>query len=129
MTQKENDQLTAVDKRLVELNDKKLLLAKLRTRGIMQEQDYLTELTGIDQELEKLRREQKKVLTGDESLEQITQLKRLQTMLDDSEVLTALDGGRVADIVDGIVVESRTQLTFQLPGGLQLNAKIGEAME
>lgn len=129
MTQKGNDQLTAVDKRLVELNDKKLLLTKLRTRGIMQEQDYLTELAGIDQELDKLRRERKKVLTGDESLDQITQLKRLQTMLADSEVLTAFDGSSVADIVDGIVVESRTQLTFQLPGGLQLNANIGEAME
>lgn len=125
--QKGNEQLVYVDKRLVELNDKKLLMTKLWTRGIMQEQDYLTEISGIDQELDKLRKERKKVLSGDDGLEQIAQLKRLQSILADSEVQVGFSRDMLLDIVDHITLESRNRLLFQLIGGLELPESIGEA--
>ena len=124
-TQKGNDQLCAIDKRLVELNDKKLLLTKLQTRGIMQEQDYLTEISSVDQEMEKLRKERKKVLTGDDDLEQINQFKRLQNVLNDSEVLTEFSADRLADVVDNITVKGRNSACFHLPGGLMLTESLG----
>lgn len=124
-TKRGNDQLCAIDKRIAELNDKKLLLTKLRTRGVMEEQDYLTETASVDQESERLKKERRKVLSGDDDLEQIMQLKRLQTILADSDVLTAFDAEKLTDTVDGIIVDGRHRIRFCLPGGLVLNESLG----
>ena len=125
-TNKGNEQLTAIDKRLVELNDKKLLLTKLRTRGIMMELDYLNETVGIDQEMEKLRRDRKKALTGDDDLEQINQFKRLQALVADSEMMISFNPEKLTDIVDMITVVNRNLIRFRLLGGLEVNETLGE---
>lgn len=126
-TKRSNDELAAIDRRLVELNDKKLLLTKLRTRGIMQEKDYLTEISGVDQEMDKLRKERKKVLSGDDGLEQIAQLRHLQSILAENEVQVMFNIDMLLDIVDSITVESRERIIFRLLGGLELPEGIVEA--
>ena len=90
------------------------------------ELDYLNETVGIDQEMEKLRRDRKKALTGDDDLEQINQFKRLQALVADSEMMISFNPEKLTDIVDMITVVNRNLIRFRLLGGLEVNETLGE---
>lgn len=115
---KENARLVDIDRSLVQLNDKKLLLTKLHSKNIMDDATYLNETALIDKDIARLSDERRKMLSSDSDLEQISQIKELQALLAKSEYLRAFDATVFKTTVESAVIRDKEHIEFKLFGGL-----------
>lgn len=121
---RENTRLRDIDLRLVELNDKKHLLTRLQTSGIMDDITYRKEVVSIDQEMSTLQAERKKMLDADDGLQQINQIKELQDILMDTPSAQDFDPETFASIIENATVIGRSNIEFKLLGGFQFTERL-----
>lgn len=121
----ENARLVDIDKRLVELNDKKLLLAKLNARSVMDDKTYASEISVVDADAERLKSERQKMLTSDEDLQQISQLKDIRSFLEGAAQLKEFSGTAFTALVESAVVTDKNHIEFKLFGGLNIPERLG----
>ena len=122
---KENERLIDIDRSLVQLNDKKLLLTKLHSKNIMDDVTFLNETALIDKEISKLSDERRKMLTSDSDLEQISQIKDLQALLNNSKYLRSFDAAVFKASVESAVIHDTGYIEFKLFGGLSFPEHLG----
>ena len=126
---KENARLVDIDKSLVQLNDKKLLLTKLHSKEIMDDTTYLNETAIIDEEISKLSDERRKMLSTDADLEQISQVKELQSLLNSTETLMRFDPVVFRAMVACAIIHDKNNIEFKLFGGLSFPERLGRSAE
>lgn len=78
----ENQQrIQEIDKALADLNARRLVLARLHSKGILNASDYTAQADSLERETAPLRAERRRKLAEDESEDQIEELKTLNDLL------------------------------------------------
>lgn len=124
-TRRENARLLDIDRRLVELNDKKLLLTRLNSKQIMDDATFTIEVASVDQELEQLKSERRKMLVTDTDLNQISQIKDIRDFLNESPALMSFSEEAFTAVIERAVIHDRKHIEFKLFGGLSFPEKLG----
>lgn len=114
-----------IDKKIAELNAQNLVISRLHNKGILDVTDYSAQSTDVNQKVNKLRSDRRKLLQEGENDEMLINLKVLDDTLSEiTEVQTALNESLFREIVDSIMVISNVEIRFKLMGGIELSEEI-----
>ena len=123
-TSENHEKIAEIDKEIADLAARNLVIVRLHTSGILNGSDYSAQSSEINNRISALRSERKKKLAEDGGDEQLDKLKELQGILDEYEPTAAFDEDLFNQIVETAIVMSRTEIVFQLIGGLKLTETI-----
>lgn len=114
-----------IDKKIAELNEQNLVLARLKAKGYMDSADFLTQSTSINQKVNKLRAERRRLIQKDENDQTFDDIKTLCDLIHDMDgCLTVFNEELFCEITKSITMISKTKLRFNLIGGLSLNVNL-----
>jgi hypothetical protein len=114
-----------IDKQIADFNAQNLVLARLKSKDILDSADYSAQSMVINQKVNRLRADRRKLLQEDENDEMLCNLKALYEAISNlRDYVSNFDESLFENIVDSISVKSRTELCFKLIGGLELNENI-----
>ena len=114
-----------IDKEIADLSAKNHVMSRLHTSGALSDADYTQRFSEINKKLTQLRRERRKQLSFEED-EQMTALSELNEVISEYEPSSRFDEELFEQLVEKIVVENNTEITFCLYGGLRLTETIPE---
>lgn len=120
-----NTRIGELDRQIAELNEQNLVITRLKTKGFMDNNDYLEQRAEIDGQIKKLRDERRIQLRTDDDDDTLEQLTALSELIESGdEYMKHFDGEMFACITEKIIATNET-LTFKLLGGLELTERIG----
>ncbi len=120
------ERIKEIDKEIADLSAKNLVITRLHTSGILNTTDYSMQTSEILNKISELRTERKKKLGEDENDVMLDDMKNLNKILIELELKSKFDSELFSQVVEKIVVDDNTQLTFYLIGGLRFTEKISE---
>lgn len=123
-TSENHEKVAEIDKEIADLAARNLVIARLHTSGILNGSDYSAQSSEINNRISALRSERRKKLAEDEGDEQLDKLKGLQGILDEYEPTAAFNEDLFNQIIETATVMSRSEIIFQLIGGLKLTESI-----
>ena len=97
-----------------------LVIARLHSNGVLNSSEYSEQVSAIENKIEKLQVERKRLLACDETNELLRMIKMLNDILSDYNPTEYFDTELFEQIIQSITVESSTELTFHLIGGIDL---------
>ena len=101
------------------------VLARLKTKGFLDNAKYLEQTTEITAKINKLQSELKKLTRSDDEDETLEQIEMLTDYFEKREnPITEFDESAFENIVEKIVVINQNELEFHLIGGLKFIEKI-----
>lgn len=112
--------ITAIDKQIADLSTQNLMIARLRTKSILNESEFSKQALEINSKISKLRSKRKLLLTDDSSEETISNLKHLSETIDNFDYRDGFNEEMFSDTVDQIKAGYDNRLVFTLSGGLEL---------
>lgn len=119
-----NSKIHAIDRQIMELCGQNSVLARLHTKQILSDTDYLEQSSAITQKVCLLRADRRRLLRQDENIEQLESLKELDNIITLTDCQTEFNKTLFENIVERITVPSPTTLCFELIGGLKLTEEI-----
>lgn len=120
-----NKQYLEINKEIAQLKEQTHVLARLKTKGFLDESKYLEQTAEIKSKVEKLYADQRKIARSDDEDEIIDQIKEIALIIDNgSELMTEFDEVMFESLVEKIIVKNQTELEFNLYGGLKFTEKI-----
>lgn len=125
-TSRNQERIRQIDKEIADLGAKNLVITRMHTSGVLDAAEYAKQTTEIGNRITELRIERRKKLSEDENDAMIDSLKELYEMLEEYEPTAEFDEALLDRIVENITVNSNSQLTFRLMGGIELTEEIGE---
>lgn len=125
-TSQNQERIYKIDREIADLGAKNLVITKLHTNGVLSATEYSMQTSEISGRITELRIERKKKLSEDENDELLDLLKDLNEIIKEYEPTIEFDTDLFNRIVDNVVVENNTQITFNLIGGIKLNEEIDE---
>lgn len=123
---KSQERIRQIDKELADLGARNLVIARLHSSGVLNATDYSTQTAELNNKITELRIERRKKLAEDEDDELLEQLKDLEEMLAEYLPQGEFDERLFEGIVEKIMVDDNTKITFKLIGGVELTEKIIE---
>ena len=123
-TSENHEKIAEIDKEIADLAARNLVIARLHTSGILNGSDYSAQSSKINNRISALRSERRMKLAEDEGDEQLDKLKELRGVLDEYEPTAAFNEDLFNQIVETATVMSRSEIVFQLIGGLKLTESI-----
>lgn len=112
--------ISAIDKQIADLSTQNLMIARLRTKSILNESEFSKQALEINSKISKLRSKRKLLLTDDSSEETISNLKHLSETIDNFDYRDGFNEEMFSDTVDQIRAGYDNRLVFTLSGGLEL---------
>ena len=107
------------------LKEQTHVLARLKTKGFLDEAKYLEQTTELNSKTAKLQTEIKKLNVSDEEDETLEQLDMLIGYFEKRQkLMVEFEESAFESIVDKIVVKNQNELEFHLIGGLELAEEI-----
>ncbi len=123
-------QLQQLDKEIADITAKQIILTKLTGKAVLEESEYAKQLAEIKDNVSALRREKKKLLADNERDSLIEDLEFLNEQIATVDLNGEFNADLFEHIVEKIIVNDSTELTFCLLGGLHLTESIqGEKCE
>lgn len=120
-----NRQYIEINKEVVQLREQMHVLARLKTKGFLDESKYVEQITEINARIEKLSRELRKIVQSDDEDEMIEHIKEIASIIENgTDLMTGFDDVMFESLVDKIVVKNREEFEFNLVGGLKFKEKI-----
>jgi len=120
-----NGAMLAIAKEIAALQEKTLVLNRLRERNLIPADAFLTKNAGISTRLAELKRQRRILLEGsDESHNVLTGLRELQRILKETKITPSFDEELFASTVETVIAESADKVWFRMLGGLKLPAEI-----
>ena len=120
-----NKDLLEIHKQIAKLKEQTHVLARLKTKGFLDEAKYLGQTTELNSKIAKLQTEIKKLNVSDEEDETLEQLDMLIGYFEKRQkLMVEFEELAFESIVDKIVVKNQNELEFHLIGGLELTEKI-----
>lgn len=119
-----------IHKEIAKLKEQTHVLARLKTKGFLDNAKYLEQTTELTAKINKLQSELKKLTRSDdedETLEQIEEL--IDHFKKQTEPLNEFDESAFESIVEKIVVINQNELEFNMIGGLKFTEKFVESIE
>lgn len=118
-------QVMEIHKEIAKLKEQTHVLARLKTKGFLDEAKYIEQTTELTSKINKLQAELKKLTRSDDEDETIEQIEMLTDFFEKREKpMTEFEEKEFESIVDKIVVKGQNELEFHLIGGLKFNEKI-----
>lgn len=120
-----NQQYMDITKEIAKLKEQTHILARLKTKGFLDEAKYLEQTTELHAKLNKLNRELRKIAQSDEEDEVIDQMKEIASIIENGiDFMTEFDEVLFESLVEKIIVKSRNKLEFHLHGGLKFTERL-----
>lgn len=118
-------QVMDISKEIAKLREQTHVLARLKTKGFLDEAKYLEQTTALNSKIAKFQTEIKKLNVSDEEDETLEQLDMLIGNFEKRQkLMVEFEESAFESIVDKIVVKDQNELEFHLIGGLELTEKI-----
>lgn len=120
-----NPRVMDIHKEIAKLREQVHVLSRLKTKGFLDEAKYQEQTTELNAKINRLQQELKRMTRSDEEDESLDQIEMLTDLFEKREkLMTEFEPDMFESIVDRIVVKSRSELEFNLIGGLKLTEKI-----
>ena len=114
-----------IHKETAKLREQTHVLARLKTKGFLDEVKYIKQTTELTAKINKLQAELKKLTRSDDEDETIDQIEMLIDFFEkQSKPITEFDESAFESIVEKIVVVNQHELEFHLIGELKLRENI-----
>ena len=116
-----------IDKSIAELNNKNLVLARLKIKSIIRPAEYTEQSGKINSRVNELRSERIKLLKEQDENNTLSGLRKLNEIISNIEnPLTEFDEQLFKSMVNKITVPTHTSICFELLGGLKITESIPE---
>lgn len=120
-----NTNVMDIHKEIAKLKEQNHVLARLKTKGFLDNAKYLEQTSEISAKINKLQSELKKITRSDDEDETIEQLEMLIEYFEKQEnTMTEFEESVFEFLIKKIVVINQTELEFQIIGGLKFKEKI-----
>jgi site-specific DNA recombinase len=114
-----------IHKEIAKFREQTHVLARLKTKGFLDEAKYIEQTTELTAKINKLQAELKKFTHSDDEDETLDQIEILIDFFEKRDSpMTEFEETAFESIVDKIVVKSQHELEFHLIGGLKFKEKI-----
>lgn len=118
-------QVMDIHKEIAKLREQTHVLARLKTKGFLDNTKYLEQTTELSAKINKLQSELKKFTRSDDEDETMNQIEMLIDFFENQEnFMTEFDESAFESIVDKIVVIDNNELEVHLISGLKFKEKI-----
>lgn len=118
-------QVMDIHKEIAKFREQTHVLARLKTKGFLDEAKYIEQITELTAKINKLQAELKKLTRSDDEDETLDQIEILIDFFEKRDSpMTEFEETAFESIVDKIVVKSQHELEFHLIGGLKFKEKI-----
>lgn len=118
-------QVMDIHKEIAKLREQMHVLARLKTKGFLDEAKYFEQITELTAKVNKLQAELKKLTRSDDEDETIDQIEMLIDFFEkQSKPITEFDESAFDSIVEKIVVINQQELEFHMIGELKFKEKI-----
>ena len=115
-----NKQYIEINKAIAQLKEQTHVLARLKTKGFLDENKYIEQITEINAKIEKLNREVRKIVRCDDEDEMIEQIKEIASIIENgTDLMTEFDDVMFESLIEKIIVKNQTEFEFNLIGGLK----------
>ena len=119
-----NHQAVELNQSIVALQEKKLMLEQLRSKGYLADSLYLAQCREIDRQLQDLRTE-KEILFDTQLESTYTDIKKLTSIVEDyGQEMTCFDVSIFESIVQSITISPDGIIEFTLTGGLHFSERL-----
>ena len=119
-----NTKVLDIRKDIADINEQKHIIARLRTKGFLDEKKYNEQLTALENKKARLERDLNKLSKADDEDETLEQLDTLIDCFEErTAMITEFDDELFGMIVERIVVRDNI-LEFHLISGLKFNEEI-----
>ena len=120
-----NSNVMGIHKEIAKLREQSHVLARLKTKGFLDNAKYLEQTTELTAKINKLQSELKKLTRSDDEDETLEQIEMLTDYFERREnPITEFEESAFESIVEKIVVINQNELEFHLIGGLKFIEKI-----
>ena len=120
-----NSNIMDIHKEIAQLKEQTHVLARLKTKGFLDNAKYLEQTTELTAKINKLQSELKKLTRSDDEDETLERIEMLIDFFEKrKEPITEFDESAFESIVEKIMVINRNELEFHLIGGLKFTEKI-----
>lgn len=114
-----------VRKEIEKLREQSHVLARLKTKGFLDEAKYIEQTAELTAKINKLQTDLKKLTRSNDEDETLDQIKILIDFFEkQDDPITKSEESEFENIVDKIVVINQHELEFHLIGGLKFKEKI-----
>ena len=118
-------QVMEVRKEIAKLREQSHVLARLKTKGFLDEAKYIEQTAELTAKINTLQTELKKLTSSDNEDETLNQIEMLIDFFEkQDDPITKFEESEFESIVDKIVVINQHELEFHLIGGLKFKEKI-----
>ena len=120
-----NTNVMDIHKEIAKLKEQTHVLARLKTKGFLDEAKFIEQTTELTAKINKLQSELKKLTQSDDEDETLEQIEMLIDFFEKREnIMIDFDESAFENIVEKIVVIDQHELEFHLIGGLKFKEKI-----
>lgn len=120
------ERIRQIDKEIADLSAQNLVVTRLHTSGVIDTVEYTKQTSLIGNKINALRIERRKKLNESEGDMQLDELKNLNEIVEERCLKVDFDEELFEDIVEKIIVDDSSKITFHLIGGLTLTEEIKE---
>ena len=120
------ERIREIDKEIADLSAQNHVVTKLHTSGVIDAVEYTKQTSQIGNKINALRIERRKKLNESEGDVQLDDLKNLNEIIEERCLKSDFDEELFEDIVEKIIVDDSSKITFHLIGGLTLTEEIKE---
>ena len=114
-----------IHKEIAKLKEQTHVLARLKTKGFLDEAKYIEQTTELTAKINKLQVELKKLSRSDDEDETLEQIEMLFDFFEKRDkLITEFEESTFESIVEKIVVIDQHELEFHLIGGLKFKENI-----
>ena len=114
-----------IHKEIAKLKEQTHVLARLKTKGFLDEAKYIEQTAGLTAKINKLQSELKKLTRSDDEDETLDQIEMLIDFFEKRDKpITEFEESTFESIVEKIVVIDQHELEFHLIGGLKFKENI-----
>lgn len=124
-TNRNQDAIRQIDKKIADLAAKNMVITRLHTNGLLGAAEFSAQLAEVNNKMGDLRHEKKNLLSEVEDAE-LEELKELRDIVKEYQPCTHFESEIFEQCVKGIIVNDNAKITFQLLGGLELSEEIRE---
>lgn len=119
-----NIRVMDIHKEIAKLREQNLVIARLRTKGFMDEGKYQEQSKELNNKIRKLQAELKKITRSDDEDDTLEQMDTLVDYFEKREQLMVSFEPETFDSMVDKITANQNELTFHLLGGIELKEKI-----
>lgn len=114
-----------ISKEIAKLKEQTHVIARLKTKGYLDESKYLEQTAEIKSKIDKLSREMRKISRCDDEDDVIEQIKEIASIIENGiELMADFDEVMFESLVEKIIVKNQTEIEFYLYGGLEFKENL-----